>query len=193
MPKAILIVDVQNDFTEGGSLGVNGGSALATKISEHLAKSGDEYALVIGSRDWHDSQSDNGGHFSENPDHVHTWPPHCVSGTPGAEYHPGINQSLIDEHIRKGQGKPAYSAFEGETETGQTIPELIAAKKITELVLVGIATDYCVRESALDAVKIGIKVTLLPELCVGIDPAGSIRAIREMSDGGVEVRFLQPV
>ena len=193
MAKAILIVDVQKDFTEGGALGANGGGALAKKITEHLSAHGNEYELVIASRDWHDPQNDNGGHFSEQPDYVNNWPPHCVSGTPGAEYHSGLDTNLIDEHIRKGQGKPAYSAFEGATEAGRTVPELLAEKKINELVVVGIATDYCVRASALDAVAAGLKVTLLPQMCVGIDPAGSIRAIREMSDAGVEVRFLQSV
>lgn len=101
MVRALLIVDVQNDFTEGGALGVDGGDAVAEGISVHLAERGCEYALVIASRDWHDADNDNGGHFSAEPDFVDTWPVHCVAGTFGAEYDPGLDTARISENILK--------------------------------------------------------------------------------------------
>src|SRR4051794_31984139 len=106
MPRALLVIDVQNDFTEGGALGVAGGAAVAEGISGYLAGSTDVYDVVIASRDWHDGEGDNGGHFATTapPDFVDTWPPHCVAGTAGAEYHPALDTSLIDVHVRKGQG-----------------------------------------------------------------------------------------
>src|SRR4051794_11761299 len=120
MARALFIVDVQNDFTEGGALGVEGGAAVAAGITEYLRQSPDAYDEVIASRDWHHGTDDNGGHFAttEPPDFVVTWPRHCVAGTPGAEYHPALDTSLIDVHVRKGQGFPAYSIFEGTTDDG---------------------------------------------------------------------------
>src|SRR6188472_1422396 len=111
MTRALFIVDVQNDFTEGGALGVEGGAAVAAGISEYLAHHPDRYDVVFASRDWHNGDNDNGGHFSTDPDFVDSWPPHCVAGTAGAEYHPALDQSAIDVHVRKGQGRPAYSIF----------------------------------------------------------------------------------
>src|SRR4051812_31642441 len=113
MGKALFIIDVQNDFTEGGALGVEGGAAVAAGITQYLRAHPDEYVTVFASRDWHDGDNDNGGHFSATPDFVDSWPAHCVSGTPGAEYHPALDTSLVDVHLRKGQGRPAYSIFEG--------------------------------------------------------------------------------
>ena len=120
MVRALVIIDVQNDFTEGGALGVEGGAAVAAAITEHLREHPDDYAVVIASRDWHDPDNDNGGHFASagEPDFVSTWPRHCMAGTEGAEYHPAIDTGLIDIHVRKGQGVPAYSIFEGTTDDG---------------------------------------------------------------------------
>ena len=118
MSRALFIIDVQNDFTEGGSLGVDGGAAVAAHVSQLLAQHPERYSHVFASRDWHDAENDNGGHISQTPDFVETWPPHCIAGSPGAEYHPDLDLSLIDVHVRKGQGRPAYSIFEGTTEQG---------------------------------------------------------------------------
>jgi len=123
--RALFIIDVQNDFTEGGALGVDGGAAVAEHITSYLRAHPDEYDIVFASRDWHDASGDNGGHFatSSAPDYVVTWPPHCVAGTPGAEYHPDLDTSLVDIHVRKGQGVPAYSIFEGTTDDGETVEQ----------------------------------------------------------------------
>ena len=187
MTRALLIVDVQNDFTEGGALACAGGAATATAITDFVTVHADDYAIVIASRDWHNPDSDNGGHFASEPDWVDTWPAHCVAGTPGADYHPGIESSFIDEHILKGQGAPAYSAFEGINADGRGIREILAEHGISELDVVGIATDYCVRASALDAVASGLDVTVRANLCVGVGPAGSIAALGEMARAGVRL------
>ncbi len=186
MTRAILIVDVQNDFTEGGALGTEGGAAVAAAISEHLRTH--EYALVAASRDWHDADNDNGGHFAAGaPDFVDTWPVHCVAGTPGADYHPALDALAIDVHVKKGQGKPAYSAFEGVTDDDETLGEVLEEQGIDELDVVGIATDYCVKASALDAALAGLKVRVIDALTSAVSPETRQTALDEMRDGGVEV------
>ncbi|WP_404312771.1 nicotinamidase [Agrococcus terreus] len=186
MARGILIVDVQNDFTEGGALGTQGGAAVAAAITEHLRTHA--YDLVIASRDWHDAENDNGGHFaSGEPDFVGTWPVHCVAGTPGAEYHPALDALAIDVHIRKGQGRPAYSAFEGETEDGETLDEILEEQGIDELDVVGIATDYCVKASALDAALAGRAVRVIDGLTSAVSPETRAAALDELRDKGVQV------
>lgn len=187
MARALLVIDVQNDFTEGGALGVDGGAAVAAGISEHLARHRADYDLVVASRDWHDGDNDNGGHFAAGqPDFVDTWPVHCVSGTPGADYHPALTVEAIDAHVRKGQGKPAYSAFEGVLDSGEPLADLLAARGVTDVDVVGIATDYCVRASALDAAATGAHVRVLTDLVAGVAPASSAAALEELRAAGVE-------
>ncbi len=186
MTRGILIVDVQNDFTEGGALATEGGAAVAAAITEHLR--GHAYDLVAASRDWHDGTGDNGGHFASGaPDFVDTWPVHCVAGTPGAEYHPALDALAIDVHVKKGQGKPAYSAFEGVTDDGETLDEVLEEQGIDELDVVGIATDYCVKASALDAALAGRKVRVIDALTSAVSPATRATALDELRDAGVEV------
>jgi len=186
MAKALFIIDVQNDFTEGGALGVEGGAAVAAGITDYLAAHPDEYDVVFASRDWHDGDNDNGGHFAAAPDFVDSWPPHCVAGTEGAEYHPALDTSLIDVHVRKGQGKPAYSIFEGTTDDGSTFTEALAARGVTDVDVVGIATDYCVRASALDAVQAGMTTRVRVELVRGVSALSSALAVDELLGAGVE-------
>ena len=188
MAKALLVVDVQNDFCEGGSLAVAGGAVIATKISDYLKSS--SYDLVVGSRDWHDSQNNNSGHFADagtEPDYEHSWPRHCVSGSEGANYHPNLASDLIQVHVLKGQGEPGYSAFEGVTEAGQTLTEVFSAENIDQLDVVGIATDHCVLASALDAKKRGLQVRVISSLTAGVSPESTERAIDTLIDNGVEV------
>lgn len=186
MTRGILIVDVQNDFTEGGALGTDGGAAVAAAITAHLRTH--EYALVAASRDWHDAEGDNGGHFAAGePDFVDTWPVHCVAGTPGADYHPALDALAIDVHIKKGQGKPAYSAFEGTSDDGEALGEVLEEQGIDELDVVGIATDYCVKASALDAALAGLRVRVLDALTSAVSPDTRAAALDELRDAGVEV------
>ncbi|WP_193611786.1 isochorismatase family protein [Nocardioides lijunqiniae] len=188
--RALIVVDVQQDFVEGGSLGVAGGRDVAARISEHLAGHAADYATVVASRDWHDPHSDNGGHFAaagEEPDYVATWPQHCVSDGPGSDYAPELVLDLVSHHVRKGQGAPAYSAFEGVDEDGRPLAELLTSYGVTDVDVVGIATDYCVLQTVLDARGRDLGVRLLDGLHAGVAPASSEAAVASMRESGVEV------
>lgn len=188
MSKALLVVDVQNDFCEGGSLAVAGGAAIAKKISDYIKTA--DYELVIASRDWHDSDNNNTGHFADlgvEPDFKSSWPVHCVANSDGASYHPNLDKELIQEHVFKGQGSHGYSAFEGVTEEGSSLAEVIKRNGISQLDVVGIATDHCVLASALDAKKLGLQVRVISSLTAGVDPASTERAIDSLIDSGVSV------
>ncbi len=186
MTRALFIIDVQNDFTEGGALGVLGGAVVAAGITRYLDQHADDYSVIFASRDWHDADSDNGGHFARagSPDYRTTWPVHCVAGTPGAEYHPALSTARVTYHVRKGQGKPAYSIFEGTTETGSTVHHLLDEHGVTEVDVVGIATDYCVRASALDALDQGQHVRVLTDLIAGVAPDSTEQALTEIVHHG---------
>lgn len=189
MTRALFIVDVQNDFTEGGALGVAGGDAVAAGITAHLAAHAGDYAVIVASRDWHDPDSDNGGHIAleGEPDFVDTWPVHCVAGTEGAEYDPGLDTSAVTVHVIKGQGKPAYSLYEGTTDAGESVAALLSAHGVTEVDVAGIATDHCVRASALDAIEHGIHVRVLTGLVAGVTPESSEAALAELAHAGAEL------
>ncbi|WP_150306999.1 isochorismatase family protein [Planctomonas psychrotolerans] len=188
MTRALFIIDVQNDFTEGGALAVTGGAAVAAGITSFLAGS-PGYDVVFASRDWHDPDNDNGGHFATttDPDFEITWPRHCVAGTPGAEYHPALDTGAIDVHVRKGQGKPAYSIFEGTTDDSLTLPEALAERAVTDVDVVGIATDYCVLASALDALDAGASVRVLRDLVAGVAPDSSDAAFARLANRGAVI------
>ncbi|WP_127819173.1 isochorismatase family protein [Microbacterium sp. CPCC 204701] len=187
MSKALFIVDVQNDFTELGALGVEGGDAVAQRITEYLVTHAEEYSIIVASRDWHDADGDNGGHFADEPDYVDTWPPHCVSGTDGAEYDPGLDTSRVTHHVKKGQGKPAYSLFEGASDDGVTVAQLLDENGVVDVDVTGIATDHCVRASALDAIEHGRHVRVLTDLIAGVAPESSDAALAELAHAGAEL------
>ncbi|TFV80935.1 isochorismatase family protein [Microbacterium sp. dk485] len=184
MSKALFLVDVQNDFTEGGALGVDGGDAVAERLSRFLAAHAGDYDLVVASRDWHDGDNDNGGHFSDQPDFVDSWPVHCVAGTPGAEYDELLDTSAVTHHVRKGQGRPAYSVFEGTAGDGRSVTDLLDEHGVQDIDIAGIATDYCVRASALDALAAGRRVRVLADLVAGVRPDSSSAALTEIRDAG---------
>jgi nicotinamidase/pyrazinamidase len=187
MSKALFIVDVQNDFTEGGALGVEGGDAVAERITRYLEKHAGDYALIVASRDWHDADNDNGGHFHPEPDFIDTWPVHCVSGTAGAEYDEGLDTSSVTHHVKKGQGEPAYSLFEGTTDEGEKVSELLASAGVVDVDIAGLATDYCVRASALDAIEHGRHVRILTDLVAGVAEETSDAALAELAHAGAEL------
>ncbi|SIT69714.1 isochorismatase family protein [Microbacterium sp. RU33B] len=185
MSKALFIVDVQNDFTEGGALGVDGGDAVAEGVTRYLEAHAGEYAVIVASRDWHDPDNDNGGHFADGePDFVGTWPVHCVAGTAGAEYDEGFVTDAVTHHVHKGQGKPAYSLFEGVTDEGDTVAHLLEAHGVLDVDIVGIATDYCVRASALDAIEHGRRVRILTDLVAGVAAESSEATLVELAHAG---------
>lgn len=187
MTRALFVVDVQNDFTERGALGVEGGDAVAERISRYLAAHADRYAVVVASRDWHHGDDDNGGHFSAAPDFVDTWPVHCVGGTYGADYDEVFDTTRVTHHLKKGQGKPAYSLFEGVSDEGETAAQILDAHGIRDIDIVGIATDYCVRASALDALAAGRRVRVLTDLVAGVHPDSSRAALTEIEAAGAEL------
>lgn len=189
MTRALFIVDVQNDFTEGGSLGVEGGAAVAAGITRYLAQHPHRYEQVFASRDWHDADNDNGGHFAttDAPDYVTTWPVHCVAGTTGADYHPSLDTAAVTVGVRKGQGRPAYSIFEGVTDDGEPLRQRLDDLGIESVDIVGIATDYCVLASALDAVATGRIVRVLGDLVAGVTAESTTLALERLRAAGVRV------
>ena len=187
MTRALFIVDVQNDFTEEGALGVDGGDEVAARINRFVEAHAEDYEIVVASRDWHDADNDNGGHFSDEPDFIDTWPPHCVAGTFGAEYEEVFDTSVVTHHLKKGQGKPAYSLFEGVADDGTTAAQLLERHGIIDIDVVGLATDYCVRASALDAIAIGRRVRVFTDLVAGVHPVSSEKALAEIAHAGAEL------
>jgi len=184
MTRTLLIVDVQNDFCEGGSLAVDGGGAVARAVTDWAKSHKADYATVVASLDWH---IDPGNHFADQPDYVATWPRHCVVGTNGADFHPNLDTTVIDRIVRKGEHEAAYSAFEGRTSEGESLDTLLRDIGVDAVDVVGIATDYCVRASALDAARAGYSTRVLASLTAGVDPTTSAEAIDAMQTAGVEV------
>lgn len=192
MTRALLIVDVQPDFCEGGALAVAGGNEVAQRIADYLGAEGSAYGLVVTSQDWHDATGDNGGHFSDTPDFAGTWPPHCIADSAGAQLHPRLQEALNEvsvpvRDVRKGQGVPAYSAFEGTTTEGTALADLLREAEVHELDVVGIASDYCVKASAQDAVTAGFPTTVLAGLHAGVAAPTTAAAADDLADLGVIV------
>ena len=190
MARALVVVDVQNDFCEGGSLAVDGGAAVAAGISEHLATHADDYALVVATRDLH---VDPGEHFSDEPDFQVSFPPHCRAGTAGASFHPALDVTRLDLVVSKGRNEPAFSGFDGwvglrgEPDDGPRLVDVLRDAGVEELDVVGLATDFCVRQTALDAVEHGFRVRVLPELVAAVDPAAGDRTLDELRSVGATV------
>jgi nicotinamidase/pyrazinamidase len=180
--RALIIVDVQNDFCEGGSLAVAGGDAVVRAINALLT--GDHgYAHVVATKDLH---IDPGNHFADDPDYVDSWPPHCVAGTPGAEFHPELDTTPIEAVFHKGSYTAAYSGFEGAADD-TPLDAWLRARGVDEVDVVGIATDYCVRETADDAADAGFKTRVLLDLTAGVAEQSTAAALEEMRGHGVEL------
>ncbi|KAA0022831.1 nicotinamidase [Antrihabitans cavernicola] len=180
---ALIVVDIQNDFCEGGSLAVAGGSAVATAVSD-LLRSENQYAAVVATRDYH---IDPGAHFSENPDFVDTWPPHCRVGTPGADFHTNFDLTAVDEIFSKGEYSAAYSGFEGASANGEPLADWLESRNIDAVDIVGIATDHCVRATALDAAASGLRTRVLLGHTAGVAPESVEKALTALRDAGVEL------
>lgn len=184
MPSALIVVDVQVDFCEGGSMGVEGGAATAAAISRHVGLEAGRYAHVVASRDYHE---DPGAHFSADPDFVDSWPPHCRVGDAGAAFHPELDVAAIDAVFGKGLYEAAYSAFDGTGPGAASLAAWLRDRGVTEVDVVGIATDHCVRATALDAVAAGFSTTVLLGLTAGVAPRTTSRARDEMAAAGVHL------
>ncbi|GAA3688666.1 isochorismatase family protein [Gordonia hankookensis] len=177
---ALIVVDVQNDFCEGGALGVNGGAAVAAALETIMH----DYRTVVATRDYH---IDPGDHFSDEPDFVDSWPPHCRVGTDGVWFHPSFDASVAQEVFSKGHYSAAYSGFEGSADDGTSLADWLRDHGITHVDIVGIATDHCVRATALDAVKEGFETRVLLNFTAAVAAATASKALSEMSSAGIDL------
>jgi len=188
MHRALIVVDMQNDFCEGGSLAVAGSADVAAAITDLVAHATAGYSHVVATRDRH---IEPGEHFSEHPDYATTWPPHCVAGTEGVGFHPNFAPAVIsgsvDAVFDKGAYAAAYSGFEGMDENGVGLADWLRAREVTEVDIVGIATDHCVRATALDAARAGFLTRVLLDLTAGVDRESTERALDELREAGVKL------
>jgi nicotinamidase/pyrazinamidase len=182
--RALIIVDVQNDFCEGGSLAVAGGAAVARGITSLLAKPDHGYDHVVATKDFH---IDPGGHFADEPDYAKSWPVHCVAGSAGSQFHPELDTAQIEATFRKGAHAAAYSGFEGADDDGTPLAAWLRARDVDQVDVVGIATDYCVRSTAADAVANGFGTRVLLGLTAGVAPGSTSEAIESLRGTGVDV------
>jgi nicotinamidase/pyrazinamidase len=178
MGRALLIIDFQNDFTEGGALAVPDGDAIAGRVNELLDSGG--FDLVVATRDWHPPDH---GSFREQGG---PWPPHCVQGTPGAELHPSVARDRVDVTVDAGY-RPDLEGYSGFEET--ELERVLREHGIDEVTVVGLATDYCVKHTAADALRHGFRVTVDRGGIRGIDvePGDSERALEELRAAGATV------
>jgi nicotinamidase/pyrazinamidase len=186
--RALIIVDLQNDFCEGGSLAVAGGSAVARAITDHLATHRD-YTHIVATMDHHVQP---GEHFSENPDYLQSWPPHCVVGTFGADFHPDFDPAPVEAVFTKGHYSAAYSGFEGTDEFGMPLEDWLRKRDVDEVDIAGLATDYCVLATAADAVDAGFTTRVLLDLTAGVAPETTAKAVEYLRAAGVEVTGSTP-
>ncbi|MFI8005315.1 isochorismatase family protein [Streptomyces sp. NBC_00178] len=188
MHRALIVVDVQNDFCEGGSLAVAGGADVAAAITDLIGEAQPGYSHVVATRDHH---IDPGDHFSASPDFERSWPPHCVAGTEGVGFHPNfapaVASGAIDTVFDKGAYEAAYSGFEGVDENGTGLAQWLRDRSVTAVDIVGIATDHCVRATALDAAREGFATHVLLDLTAGVAEGTTERALGEMRTAGVEL------
>jgi nicotinamidase/pyrazinamidase len=179
----LIIVDVQNDFCEGGSVPVSGGAAVAPAINAHLGGA-PGYRYVVATQDFH---IDPGDHFSDRPDYSSSWPPHCVAGSAGAEFRPDLDTTRIDAVFRKGAYSAGYSGFEGVDENGTPLVEWLRQRGVDGVDVVGIATDHCVRRTAEDAARAGLTTRVLVDLTAAAAADSAAAALAEMESFGVEL------
>jgi len=190
MKRALIVVDVQNDFCEGGSLPVPGGAEVAARIGrllQHWTRrdvQAPPYDAVVATRDHH---VDPGAHFSDDPDFVDSWPAHCVVGTDGEAFHPNLDPQPFDGIFLKGEHAAAYSGFEGRDHDGAVLADWLRGHEVTHVDVCGLATGHCVRATALDAVREGFDTSLVESMCAGVAPDSTEAAVAEMAAAGVHL------
>lgn len=180
MTVAAIVVDVQNDFTEGGSLAVLGGAGVAAAITAHLRAS--SYDHVVATRDHHIAP---GAHFAARPDYVQTWPAHCVVGTGGVELHPDLDRSLLEEVFDKGEYAAAYSGFEGRGRGGVVLADWLRGAGVDAVEVMGLTTDFCVVSTALDAAREGFATTVRLDLTAGVGAETTAAAVDRLEAAGI--------
>ena len=191
-PLALIIVDVQNDFCEGGSLAVAGGADVARRVAEHVLASTGRYAAVVATADWHHDPGEHWAAPGTDPDYRSSWPVHCRVGSGGEQFHPGLGPALphVEAVFRKGQRTAAYSGFEGFTGDADAtvgLAEWLRRRGVRAVDVVGIATDYCVMATAVDAARAGFDTSVLLDLTAGVDPTTTATAVKTMRDVGVHL------
>lgn len=184
--RALIVVDVQKDFCEGGSLAVAGGAAVARSLTELLADPARRatYDHVVATMDFH---IDPGAHFSDDPDYRESWPRHCVVGTEGVDFHPAFDPGPIEAVFTKGEYSAAYSGFEGVDDAGTQLADWLRARGVDAVDVAGIATDYCVKATAADAVAAGFSTRVLLDLTAGVSPTTSAEAVASLRASGVAI------
>lgn len=191
MSKALVVVDVQNDFCEGGSLAVEGGHAVALGIHALISGGGRrDYKKVLATKDWHNPSTTNGGHFHDSPDYTDTWPVHCIANSDGARFANGLDAIHFDDEFHKGWDKPAYSGFEGRSARNQTtsLGGYLSAYGLVEIDVCGIASTHCVKATVIDALDRGHVVRVLSDLTVGVGGAeANAAALKEMAEAGAVI------
>jgi nicotinamidase/pyrazinamidase len=186
--RALIVVDVQPTFCEGGELPVAGGNRVAGQIADFLRQRSADYILIATTQDWH---LDPGDHFAAHPDFVDSWPPHGIVGTPGAELHPDIAAAvgpLPHVTIHKGEHAAAYSGFDGHDENGRSLAEVLAETGVDSVEVCGIAESHCVKSTALDAARLGYRTLVLSDLTVPVTEELGRRARAELVAAGVSLR-----
>jgi nicotinamidase/pyrazinamidase len=183
-PSAIIVVDPQPDFFEGGSLPVPGATAASYRIAAFLDERRDDFNLAIVTQDWHLNPGD---HWSSEPNFTTTWPVHCAANSAGAQIHESLADVKWDAVIHKGMNEAAFSGFEGVGSDGATLTEILASANVHDVTIVGFATDHCVRATALDARDLGLNVLVKLNLCAGVDPVMTESAIAQMTSVGIDV------
>lgn len=182
--RALVVVDVQPTFCEGGALAVAGGDAVARRVADYVAAHRERYDLVVTTQDWH---VDPGDHFSDDPDFVDTWPPHGVAGSVEAELHPALADLAADASVKKGAYVAAYSGFEGTDDEGRSLQQILSTAGITAVDVVGIAESHCVKATALDAVTLGLQARVLTDLTVPVTAEQGVQARVSLAHAGVEL------
>jgi nicotinamidase/pyrazinamidase len=180
--RALILVDVQPTFCEGGALPSEGANAVSERVARYVAVHRDDYAAVVTTQDWH---IDPGEHFSDEPDFVDTWPPHGVAGTPEAELHPALAGLVFDASVKKGQYAAAYSGFEGTDDQGRTLAQILKEADVAEVDVVGLVESHCVKETALDANKLGLRTRVFTDLTVPVSPELGAQARQQMTAAGI--------
>ncbi|WP_275006337.1 isochorismatase family protein [Promicromonospora iranensis] len=183
--RALVVVDVQPTFCEGGELATEGANEIAHRVAAYAAAHRDRYTTVVTTQDWH---IDPGEHFSDTPDFVDSWPPHGVAGTPNAELHPALSDLDPDARLKKGQYSHGYSGFDGADEHGRTLATVLEEAGVTDVDVVGLVESHCVKHTALDARRAGLAARVLTDLTIPVSPAQGEVAERELTAAGVELR-----
>jgi len=180
--RALIVVDVQPTFCEGGELAVDGGNQVAEDVSAYVSAHRDRYEIVVTTQDWH---VDPGDHFSDHPDFVDSWPPHGIAGTPNAELHPALSDLQPDVSVRKGQYAHGYSGFEGIDGDGRTLEQALRDARVEAVDVVGLVESHCVKRTALDAVGLGLDTRVLTDLTIPVSPEQGEQARAELAAAGV--------